>query len=272
MERRLWPHGFEFPPERGLPERRRVFFQSSVPPLAGEATETRVIGRSLDGASDTLPSRMPPCAARCHDGRSGGTTGAHAICLPSAILAGPSHQNARRRRAAAPSPAHPPIALVDARAAMLVQWALVLALTALCLSLVVVGQVDVERRLGADGAEERVPSVGHRRRVQEGEIHWLQRMGGAASLDASHDGALLGRRGGRRVGDVGESHCCRLGRGCRAAVGGIFSPGKDGVRRCGVELCRRAVSSPPLSAPDADAFAFHGLLLARDACPGFRYA
>jgi len=75
-----------------------------------------------------------------------------------------------------------------------------------------------EKGLGADGAQEGVPAVGHRGRVQESEVQGLEGAGGATGLDALHDGLFLRRGGVGRVGDVGETH---FGRGrCCEGFGG----------------------------------------------------
>ena len=60
--------------------------------------------------------------------------------------------------------------------------------------------------LRADGAEEGVPAVGDGWGVEQGEVKRLERTGGAAGGDAVDDGLFGFRRGGWRVGDVGETH------------------------------------------------------------------
>lgn len=64
--------------------------------------------------------------------------------------------------------------------------------------------------LGPDGAQEGVPARGDGRGVQQGQIEFLQRAGGAPGGDGGVDvffGLCGGCRGGG--GGVGEAHCER---------------------------------------------------------------
>lgn len=65
-------------------------------------------------------------------------------------------------------------------------------------------------RLGPDGAEEGVPARGDGRRVQQGQIEFLQGARGAPGGDGGVD-VFFGLRGGCRGGGggVGEAHCER---------------------------------------------------------------
>ncbi|KAL2130844.1 hypothetical protein VTI74DRAFT_5865 [Chaetomium olivicolor] len=71
-------------------------------------------------------------------------------------------------------------------------------------------QVGREQRLGAHGAEERVPAVCHGGRMKEGEVERLEGPRGSAGADALDDGGVLGGGGGRGVGDVGQAHFADL--------------------------------------------------------------